>query len=340
VHFGYKALAMDFHRGQLTLMHTPSGQVSFTEGVVFGTDGTSSAVRDDMIKLPWFEFSQTHYQGDVRFAYMNLEIPPNADGSYRMEKNALHVWPGQSRMFLALPDTQGSFAGNLFLPSHGEESWDSLKTPADRMCLMEKHFPDVPPLIPNLAQQFAENPTGLLTTVHCNPWYVEDKAVLLGDSAHSMVPFFGQGMNCGFEDCQAMDTLIGRFGPDWGRVFGEFQAERMENGRAISDMSLENFIEMRVETDRPEVGLRKAVDHVLESHFPDRYIGRYSLIVHHIVPYKFARQAGAIQSEILDVLCAGLSRAEDVDLKKAEELIVARLDPLMKTVAPDLIGAV
>ena len=330
VHYGYRVQAMDFRKGRLTLLHTESDQIHFASGVVFACDGSSSVVRDDMIKLPWFEFSQTHYQGDVRFAYMNLEIPPEEDGTYRMEKNALHVWPGQSRMFLALPDSQGSFAGNLFLPSSGPDSWEELATTGARRALVEKSFPDIPALIPNLDRQLAENPVGLLTTIHCSPWYVQDKAVLLGDAAHSMVPFFGQGMNCGFEDCQVMDQLVGQYGPDWERVFREFQAARLENGRAISDMSLENFIEMRAETDSPLVGLRKAVDHHLERNFPERYIGRYSLIVHHTIAYSLARQIGEVQKGILDELCLGINKPEEVDLQRAERFIANRLDPLMQ----------
>ncbi|GMU54045.1 MAG: kynurenine 3-monooxygenase [Candidatus Xenobia bacterium] len=334
-HFGHEAQFMNFHEGTVEF-GDPAGARVVHQGVVFGTDGSGSAIRSMMLKLPLFEYSQTHRQGEESYGYSEIDIPPGPDSGYAIEEHALHIWPRRTFMFMGLPDLSGSTIGTLFMPLTGPLSFERLQNREEAMDFFTEHFPDVPPLVPDLTDQLLSHHPSLLVTTRCQPWHWKDKVVLLGDAAHAMVPFFGQGMNCGFEDCFILHQCIERHGFDWGRVFAEFSEQRIPQADAIQDLSLENFIEMRAATDDPGFMLRKAVEKLIESEMPERYISQYSLISHHLVPYKLAREVGVVEATLLVELCSGLDTATNYNRERARQLIDERLGSLMEQVRPYL----
>ena len=216
--------------------------------IILGVDGSSSAVRDAMI-----------VQGDLDYVYKPLDhgykelmIPPDSNGQYQMNPNALHIWPREKFMLIALPNMDASFTSTLFLPTKGPISFSTVNTDDEIVHLFNKYFPDVMPLISNLVSEYKNNPTGNLGSVYCDPWHFEDKAVILGDAAHAVVPFFGQGMNASFQDCSILNKLIKKYKTNWSLIFSEFSKLHVKNGHAIVDMALENYIEMRDHVNDPE----------------------------------------------------------------------------------------
>ena len=289
--------------------------------VLIGTDGSASAVRAAILE-------QTGGQLDeepLGHGYKELSIPAAPGGGFRMDKNALHIWPRGEYMLIALPNIDGSFTVTLFLPNQGEESFQALTTPAAVHALFERRFADAIPLMPRLAEDFFGNPTGHLETIRCAPWSFEDHALVLGDAAHAIVPFHGQGMNAAFEDCSAFDRCLSDPDRPWNEVFAEFERRRSPNTDAIADMALENYVEMRSTVREPKFQLKKDLSFRLEERHPDRFIPRYSMVMFHTIPYAEARRRGAIQEEILDELTNRAASVEEVDLVRADRLIDERL---------------
>lgn len=307
-----------FSNEDLKIKHVEQG------AAVIGTDGSASAIRMDMLKIGRFNFSQTY----LDHGYKELTIPPGKNGAHRLEKNALHIWPRKTYMLIALPNMDGSFTCTLFYPMEGEHSFSSMRTEPDVQRFFEKEFPDALPLMPTLIDDYFNNPVGTLITVKCAPWHVDGKAALLGDAAHAVVPFFGQGMNCSFEDCSYLNECIDKFGPDWNKVFQEYENLRKVNADAIADMAVENFYEMRDKVSDPHFLLKKKIEHILEEKFPDRFVPKYTMVSFLRVPYATAMQRGLVQDFILNELSAHIDKAENVDLKAAEELIKEHLSPL------------
>jgi kynurenine 3-monooxygenase len=224
-------------------------------------------------------------------------------------------------MLIALPNLDGSFTCTLFLPFAGEYSFTSLSSADKVLAFFQQQCPDAVPLLPDLVDHFLSNPTGTLVTVKCFPWHVADRVLLLGDAAHAMVPFYGQGMNCAFEDCTYLDACIEPYHPDWERVFAEFERQRKEHTDAIADMALENFVEMRDRVADPRFLLQKQLELALERKYPGRFVPQYSLVTFHRTPYAVARHKGRIQEHILQELCAAIERLDQVDWDKADRLI-------------------
>ena len=223
---------------------------------------------------------------------------------------------------IALPNTEGSFTVTLFYPYKGEESFEMLKTPKEVHDFFTREFPDAVPVMPTLAEDFFTNPTGALVTVKCAPWHVGGRAVLIGDAAHAIVPFFAQGMNSGFEDCAELNRLITSDNPDWEKVFADFGKARKPNADAIADMAVENFTEMRDSVTDPMFLLKKKVGFELEKRWPERFIPRYSMVIFHPdIPYAEAQRRGALQDKILNKLCANISSPEELDWEEAEKLV-------------------
>jgi kynurenine 3-monooxygenase len=236
-------------------------------------------------------------------------------------------------MLIALPNLDGSFTCTLFLPFKGPLSFEELVRPEQVRAMFAERFPDALPLIPDLERDFFENPTGQMVTVKCPSWHHDGNALLLGDAAHAIVPFFGQGMNCGFEDCTVLDDLLScamSGGDSWDAVFEGLQSERKPNADAIADLAVDNFIEMRDKVGDPRFLLQKAVERILQEKFPGEYISRYGLVTFSREPYRLAHEIGLAQDGVLAQLCEGLGRAEDVDLDLAGLLIRSKLSPLMQ----------
>jgi kynurenine 3-monooxygenase len=327
IRFNSRATAFDAETGECAFRDEKRGaEVRVRANVVIGTDGSASAIRQEIARRTGAPVSQEH----LAHGYKELVIPPAEGGGFRMERNALHIWPRGTYMLIALPNLDGSFTCTLFLPMKGPLSFESLDTPAKVLEFFRAQFPDAVPLIPRLTEDFSGNPTGSMVTVKCAPWHWRDRAVLLGDAAHAIVPFFGQGMNCGFEDCTVIDSLLESRGENWGAAFEEFSRLRKPDADAIADMAVENFVEMRDRVADPRFLLEKQVEKALMTEFPGRYVSRYSMVSFSTIPYRLAYEAGRIQAGILAELCRGIDRPEQLDLARARTLVEERLDPFMK----------
>jgi kynurenine 3-monooxygenase len=289
--------------------------------VLIGTDGSASAVRAAILDRT----SGRLDEDPLGHGYKELSILPATGGGFRMEKNALHIWPRGEYMLIALPNIDGSFTVTLFLPNQGEESFQALTTPEAVDALFERRFADAIPLMPRLAEDFFANPTGHLETIRCEPWSFEDHALVLGDAAHAIVPFHGQGMNAAFEDCSAFDRCLGDPDRPWDEIFAEFERRRRPNTDAIADMALENYVEMRSTVREPKFQLKKDLSFRLEERHPGRFIPRYSMVMFHTIPYAEAKRRGAIQEEILEELTSSAASVDEVDLARADRLIEERL---------------
>lgn len=326
IRFKQRIQRVDFDSSTLTVLDEPSGSTREERAtVLLGADGSGSAVRQELVR----RLGATSSQELLSHGYKELTIPAGPGGSFRMEKNALHIWPGGTFMLIALPNEDGSFTCTLFLPFEGTVSFASLDSPSKVTAFFEDQFPDAVPLIPELTHEFFHNPTGSMVTVKCAPWHVGGRAVLLGDAAHAIVPFFGQGMNCGFEDCGVLDLLLSRH-RHWGEAFAEFFRLRKPHADAIADMAVENFLEMRDRTASPRFLLEKQVEKVLLNAFPGQFLSRYTLVSFSRVPYRLAYEVGTIASGIVSELAEGLTRAEDVDLERAAQLVRERLVPFLE----------
>lgn len=303
---------------------TSKRMLRFDEGdiaseITIGTDGAFSPVRKSMLdQVMNFNYSQSFLpQG-----YKELVIPADEHGDYRISKEHLHIWPRGDYMLMALPNLDGSFTCTLFLDFEGEESFAALQTKDDVQEFFQRVFPDVLPHMQTLTEDFFENPTGSLVTVKCAPWHIGGQACLMGDAAHAIVPFFGQGMNCGFEDCSVLDELLENSEEKWDEVFTRFHNMRKENTDAIADMAVENFIEMRDKTADPKFQLKKQIGFELEKRFPQKFIPRYSMVMFHPeIPYAEARRRSEAQDKLLDILCANINDPAQTNWNEAERLI-------------------
>ena len=324
MHFRQRCEGMEFSTGAVQFTDEETGkQYSRSGDTVIASDGAGSPIRLAMQRQGRFNFSQDY----LEHGYKELHIPPADDGMHRLERNALHIWPRHSFMLIALPNPDGSFTCTLFLQHEGEPSFASLDDAGSVRRFFEQEFPDVVPLMPTLIEDFERNPTAPLGTVRCYPWHVGGTAALLGDAAHAIVPFYGQGMNCAFEDCTVLNEVISEFGSDWDRVFHVYQERRKANADAIADLALENFTEMRDRVADEYFLFQKKVGLVLEQRFPEYFVPKYSMVTFHRTPYAVALHRGRIQQEILDQVTAGCDAVDQIDFSAAEALIHSRLRP-------------
>jgi kynurenine 3-monooxygenase len=325
IHFSQRCTGYDLKTGAIRLRNEDTGDETSREAaVVIGCDGSASAIRNEMLKLNRFNFSQQY----LDYGYKELTIPAGSQGRHLLETHALHIWPRGNYMLIALPNIDGTFACILFLPFDGVDSFDSLTTQSQVVEFFRSRFPDVLPLMPQLAENYFTNPTGAMVTIKCSPWQVEERVLLLGDAAHAIVPFFGQGLNCGFEDCTSLMELLDRRGPEWAGMFAEFENDRRVNTDAIADMAIENFTEMRDRVADPRFLLRKKVELALEAKYPDLFVPKYAMVTFHRIPYSVALARGTVQDRMLAELCESINRVEDLDWVKADQLIRRDLTPL------------
>jgi kynurenine 3-monooxygenase len=304
-HFNQACKGVDLDNGAIRFEDTQTGaRYTIESDLIFGTDGAFSAVRSSMQRLPRFNYSQ-HY---IEHGYKELCIPPNVPiaigSSHRMHTNALHIWPRGQFMLIALPNLDGSFTCTLFLPFEGKESFENLTNERQVMDFFKKYFPDVIPMMPTLVEDFMENPTSALVTVRCNPWNYGNKILLIGDACHAIVPFFGQGMNAGFEDCTILDSLMDKFDEDWTAIIEEFNASRIEDANAIADLALANFIEMRDKVADPRFLLWKKIEKHLHERFPKEFQSVYSMVSFSHVPYSQALAEVAEHERLFDRMLA------------------------------------
>lgn len=321
VNFHFRQRCLDFnHRtGEVLMKDEESGREFTLKGqTVIGADGAFSGLRQGMMKSPRFNYSQSF----LTHGYKELAIPPAEGGGYRIDKNALHIWPRGTYMLIALPNLDGSFTVTLFFPYDGEPySFNQLDTDEKIMAFFKDQFPDAVDVMPNLLQDYHENPTADLVTVRCSPWSYEGTAALIGDACHAIVPFFGQGMNAAFEDCRVLSECIDRHDGNWKQIFSDYQDQRIDNANAIADMAIENYIEMRDKTGDPGWRFRKQVEHELERVFPGQYVSRYEMVSFTNVPYRDAYRRGELNEQLLMKLTEGISTLEEVDMTLAGEMV-------------------
>jgi kynurenine 3-monooxygenase len=318
VRFNQLCLGADARQDRLRFRDQSSGaerEIALTPTIA--TDGAGSALRGSLAAAGLVSVREDWLDHD----YKELSVPPVA-GAHALARHALHIWPRGGFMLIALPNTDGSFTATLFLARRGEQSFAALGTAESVAGFFGREFADAVPLMPDLLAEFARNPQGQLGTVHTTPWRIEGRVLLLGDAAHAIVPFHGQGMNAAFEDCAVLDELTERHA-DWETVFAELERLRRPNAEAIAQMALENYREMRdaVFLRRRQIALG------LERRFPDRFIPRYSMVMFHPeIPYAEALRRGAVQAQLLDELDRGPGAEPDARL--AERLVRERLPPI------------
>jgi kynurenine 3-monooxygenase len=306
VHFNHKCVDVDLDTPTVQL-ETEHGQLAVRGDTVIGVDGAFSAVRKSMQhKIGNFQYDESY----LAHGYKELTIPPGPDGSWRMEKNALHIWPRRSFMMIALPNPDGSFTCTLFWEFEGARSFATTKTDEDVRRFFEEEFPDAVPLMPTLLEDFRHNPTGSLVTIRCAPWFYGDKVCLLGDAAHAVVPFYGQGMNAAFEDCVVLDECLERFPNNRKRAFAEYFSRRKENADALAALAIGNFIEMRDKTASKTFRAKKKLDHLLEAVLSGIYLPLYTMVTFTRLPYAVAARRARVQDLLvyvrLIVIVAGL----------------------------------
>ncbi|KAA3635856.1 MAG: FAD-dependent monooxygenase [Bacteroidetes bacterium] len=316
IFFDQKCMGVDFQTASASFINEKTGEIIHASGdVVIGSDGANSAVRNEMMNIApklRFSFSQ-HY---LDHGYKELSILPGEGGSFQMEKNALHIWPRGTYMLIALPNFDGSFTVTLFMPFEGEPGFNNLDTEAKVLDFFNEQFPDVVPLIPHLAEEFFENPSSSLATIKCYPWQVNGKSLLIGDSAHAVVPFYGQGMNASFEDCHELDKYIDQYGTDWKRVFGNYQKFRKKDADAIGDLAEENYFEMRAHVADPVFVLKRQLETKLEDTFPG-YFSKYSMVTfREDIPYSVAMNKGRAQDDLLMKICSEVDSVEELDMEE------------------------
>ncbi|MBC7919611.1 MAG: FAD-dependent monooxygenase [Ferruginibacter sp.] len=297
LHFNEKCTEVDLEHASVTLENLETGTYSILRGeLVFGADGVFSSVRGAMQRTNRFDYSQQY----LEHGYKELTIPAPAAGGWAMDRHALHIWPRGNFMLIALPNLDGSFTGTLFFPFEGDLSFESLKTPEQVTHFFDTTFPDILPIAPGIVREFFRHPTSSMVSVKCYPWTYKDKVALIGDAAHGVVPFYGQGMNAGFEDCVVLDRIAAQHGDDWGGIFGEYQRSRKPNADAIADLAVQNFVEMRDRVGDPKFLLRKKIEAHLHHQFPNRWTPLYTMVTFSLLPYADALRIGQRQDRIMD----------------------------------------
>ncbi|MCB0480266.1 MAG: FAD-dependent monooxygenase [Flavobacteriales bacterium] len=321
-YFDERCVDVDINTNEAAFQNSITGEVSIVKAKqIYATDGAFSAVRGRLQRLDRFDFSQTY----MTHGYKELIIPANADGTHKIDKNALHIWPRGQFMLIALANLDGSFTVTLFFPFEGPTSFESLNTNDKIRDFFKETFPDALPLMPTLIEDYHENPTSSLCIIRCNPWNYQDKILLMGDAAHAIVPFYGQGMNAGFEDCSEWWRLVEEYGQDWSTVFAEFTRIRKPNGDAIADLALKNYIEMRDLVGDEKFLLRKKIEKRIYEKHPHKWVPLYSMVTFSHTPYADALVIGKKQEAIMDRVMELENIAQIWDSEEVEQQIIAQL---------------
>ena len=320
--FGHKIWDVSLDTATLHIGETERGAWEDKKyDMVFGADGAFSRIRHRMQRQSMFDYSQEF----LPIGYKELNIPANADGTHKLDKNSFHIWPRGEYMLIALANLDGSFTCTLFMPFKGENSFESLQSRAEVEAFFEKNLPDTIDVIPKLAEDFFKNPTSTLVTMKCYPWTYEDKVALIGDASHAIVPFYGQGMNSGFEDISILNEMIEKYGDDWKTIFSEYQKSRKPNADAIAELSYRNFLEMSSKTADENFLLQKKIEKWFSDKFPEKWIPLYSRVTFSDRPYTEALAIGDYQNEIMQEVLKMENIKTIWNTKEVEDKIISLL---------------
>ncbi len=313
VKFEHTCKSVDLEGTSVTFK-TPETEKTMQFDLLFGSDGAYSQMRQAMVKKDRFNYEQYY----IPHGYKELSIPPTEEGDFAIAPNALHIWPRGQYMLIALPNLDKSFTCTLFFPFEGQPSFESLQTPQQVLQFFKNTFPDSLPHLKNIQDEYFQNPTSSLVTVKCEPW-VKNNCILIGDAAHAIVPFYGQGMNAGFEDCWELNLLLDKHSDDWENTLAEYQELRKKDGDAIADLALHNFIEMRDLVSDEKFLVQKKIEAKLHEKFPDKWIPLYSMVTFSDLRYSEAFEIGKKQQAIMDEVMKKsdiLENWENIDLEK------------------------
>ncbi len=322
-HFNQKCVAVDLTSATATFKNYETDETTnVTADLLIGADGAFSAVRAEMVKQPLFNYSQQY----IPAGYKEIHFPAAADGSPQMDIKALHIWPRKEFMLMGLANLDNGFTGTIFAPWVGPDSFETVKTEADVEAYFKKFFPDAIQLVPNYKEQFLNNPTSPLAIIRCEPWNHKGNVMLIGDAAHAIVPFYGEGMNCGFEDVFVFDNLLDEMGDsDMTALLKKYSEQRKPNGDAIADLSLRNFIEMRDLVADPQFILRKKIEkHIFKLH-PEKWVPLYTQVKFTNIPYSEALATALLQDKIMEEVLAMPGIEKNWDSKEVEEFILGKV---------------
>ena len=333
IHFAKRLIDLNFAQGSALFSNEDNSQQQHHSDLIFGADGTFSKVRRLAQELPKQRIS---YSMDyMPQSYIELTIPADANGDHQLEKNALHIWPRKDFMLIALPNPDGSFTCTLFMNHEGELSFESLVTEPQVTKFFNKYFSDAMPLLDEPVKQFMQCSPSALCLVHIYPWVVNNNVALIGDSAHAMVPFYGQGMNCGFEDCRVLSELVEQYDHQWHDILSAYQHERKPNGDAIIELAKRNFIEMSELSGDEKFLLRKKIEAKFNQRYPELWVPLYSMVTFSPdIPYAQALAIGDIQKAIMDEIMA----EPNIDNEWQEEYIYQKIYQLAVDKLPAVNG--
>ncbi len=321
-HFNQQVQDVDLKTNEVYLRNPQDESITVIKPeVMIGADGAFSMVRGALQKTERFNYSQSY----LEYGYKELTIPALPGGEWALEKNALHIWPRGNYMMIALPNIDGSFTCTLFFPYEGERSFSTITNDTELLNFFLEAFADAVPLMPDLTQEFFCNPTGTLVTIKCFPWSYEDKALLIGDASHAVVPFYGQGMNAGFEDISVLDSMLENFDGNWEALFKAFERSRKPNADAIADLAVMNFIEMRDKVADIRFLLRKKIESKISQQYPDKWIPLYSMVTFTDLPYSYALETGRKQDKIMQKVMKHIQTVEDYNKPEVQELLEKQL---------------
>ncbi len=324
--FDWKCEHVNFDNTEANFEHTETGEKLVQKAdLIFGTDGAFSQVRADMQRTRRFNYEQEF----IAHGYRELLMPANEDGSHKLKKNALHIWPRGGYMLIALPNLDGSYTCTLFMPYDGKYSFKALEDDATVDKFFKDVFPDFYQLMPNLVQNYREHPLSDLVIIRCFPWQ-KNNTLLLGDASHAIVPFYGQGMNSGFEDVSVLDQLMQNYDHDWNRILPEFQTLRKPDADAIAELAMRNYVEMRDQVADPKFILRKKIESKIYSKHPEQWMPLYSQVTFSHKRYSEALATGLIQDEIMADVMRHSEIEQDWDSDRVESDILSKLSQVKK----------